>query len=326
MKAIIYTKYGTPDVLKVKQIAKPAFEPNDVLVRIKAVEVTKADCELRSFRFPVQWFWLPLRIALGVTKPKKQVLGGYFSGQIESVGKNVKAFQVGEEVFGCAGFGMGAYAEYLVISDSSTLLPKPVNLSFENAAAVPLGGLNALHYLRRAKLKKGEKVLINGAGGSIGTFAVQIAKSMGAIVTAVDSGIKENMLREIGADEFVDYTKQDFTQSAQQYDVIFNMVAGVPYSASIKALKPNGRYLLANPRLSDMFRSVITTRYSNKIVMFSFAGEKTEELSTLKDMLEAEEISSVVDIVYPMEQVAEAHRKVEAEERIGSVVISINSA
>ncbi len=324
MKAIIYTRYGSPDVLEIKSIEKTEPKNNEIRLKIYAAEATKSDCELRSFNFAVKWFWLPLRIMMGFTKPKNQVLGGYFSGKVEKVGKDVSKFKIGDQVCGSAQMKMGAYAEYLCLPEDFTIIQKPNNMNFEQAAAIPLGGLNALHYLRKAKINKGDKVLINGAGASIGTFAVQIAKSMDADVTAVDSGIKEIMLRNIGADHFIDYTKQQFTDNKGTYDVIFNMVAGISYSRCLRALKPNGRYLMANPRIYDMLRSSLTTRFTDKTVMFSFAGEKKEELLTLKEMIEEGKIKPIVDKVYPMEQASEAHRRVEMEQRLGSIVISIS--
>jgi NADPH:quinone reductase-like Zn-dependent oxidoreductase len=225
MKAIVYTQYGSPDVLQVKEVDKPKPKDDEVLIKVHAAEVTKADCEMRSFNFQVKWFWLPLRIAMGLTKPKKQILGVYFAGEVDSVGKDVSKFKTGDQIFGATRLRLGAYGEYVCLPASYTLVPKPNNMSFEEAAAVPLGGLNALHFLRKANIRKGEEVLVNGAGGSIGTFGVQIAKAMGAEVTAVDSTIKEELLRRIGADHFIDYTKEDFTSSGQTYDVIFDMVA-----------------------------------------------------------------------------------------------------
>lgn len=195
MKAIVYTEYGTPDVLQVKEVEKPKPKDDEILIRIHAAEATKADCELRSFKFAVKWFWLPLRIAIGLTRPRNLVLGGYFAGKIESIGKDVSNFEKGDDVFGTAKLRMGAYGEYVCLPASYTIVPKPNNLTFEEAAAVPLGGLNALHFLRKANVQSGEQVLVNGAGGSIGTFAVQIAKAMGAEVTAVDSSAKEEIGR-----------------------------------------------------------------------------------------------------------------------------------
>jgi NADPH:quinone reductase-like Zn-dependent oxidoreductase len=325
MKAIVYTKYGAPDVLQVKEVAKPNPKDDEVLIQIYAAEATKADCELRSFAFSVKWFWLPLRIVMGITKPKRQVLGGYFAGEVESVGKDVSKFRKGDQVFGSAGLRMGAYGAFVCLPASYTIVPKPHNISFEEAAAVPLGGLNALHFLRKAKIQDGDKVLVNGAGGSIGTFGVQIAKAMGAEVTAVDSTIKEEMLRRIGADHFFDYTTEDFAKSGATYDVIFDMVARSSYSACVKSLNPKGRYLMGNPRVSDMLRSVLTSKFTDKTAIFAFAGEKEEELLALKEMIETGKIKPTVDNIYSIDQAAEAHRRVETEQRLGIVVISMRN-
>jgi NADPH:quinone reductase-like Zn-dependent oxidoreductase len=323
MKAIVYSKYGSADVLHLQEVEKPVPNDDDLLIKVRAAEATKTDCELRSFKFQVMWFRLPLRVAMGLFKPRRQILGGYFSGEIESVGKNVSTFKQGDQVFGSARLRLGAYGEYLCLPANFTIGLKPDNMDFEEAAAVPLGGMNALHFIRKANIRKGEKVLINGAGGSIGVFGVQIAKAMGAEVTAVDNGIKEEMLRRAGADHFLDYTKEDFTKNSQTYDVIFNMVARSSYSRCVKALKPEGRYLMGNPRISDMLRSVLTSRFTDKSAIFTFAGEKEEELLALKEMIERGKIRSIIDKVYPMAQAAEAHKRVETEQRLGPVIISI---
>ena len=225
-------------MLRLEEVPQPTPNDAEILIRVRAAEVTKADCELRSFRFPVKWFWLPLRAVMGITKPKRQILGGYFSGEVEAVGKGVSRFTVGDQVFGAARLRMGAYGEYVCLPADYTITAKPSNMSFKEAAAVPLGGLNALHFLTMARVKKGDKVLVNGAGGSIGTFAVQIARVMGAEVTAVDSGIKQDMLRRIGADHFFNYTREDFTTSGHRYDVIFDMVARSSYTGCVAALNP----------------------------------------------------------------------------------------
>lgn len=323
MRAVVYTKYGDANVLHLEEVVKPEPKDNEVLIKVHAAEVTKADCELRSFHFAVKWFWLPLRLVLGVAKPKRTILGGYFSGVVESVGADVTSLQPSEQVFGCAQLRMGAYGEYMSLPENYTMVAKPANLSFEKAAAVPLGGLNALHFLNRANCQPGEKILINGAGGSIGTMAVQIAKSRGAEVTAVDAGVKEAMLRQIGADHFIDYQKQNFTHVDIKYDVIFDMVAQSSYTECVHALRPGGRYLMGNPRLSDMVRAVITSRLSDKKVIFAFAGETKQELIELKNMIEQGLVEPVVDRVYPLEQASEAHRLVETEQRLGCVVLSI---
>ena len=322
MKAIVYNKYGPPDVLQVKEVEKPVPKDDEILIKVHAAEATKADCEMRSFNFQVKWFWLPLRATLGLLKPKKQILGVYFAGEVESVGKDVSKFKKGDQVFGATKMRLGAYGEYVCLPSNYTIVPKPYNVNFKEASAVPLGGLNALHFLRKANIQNGEKVLVNGAGGSIGTFGVQIAKSLGAEVTAVDSTIKEDMLRRIGADYFFDYTKEDFTKSGQTYDVIFSMVANTSFSDCINTLNPRGRYVIANPRLSDMLRSVLTTIFTNKTAIFEFANEKEEELLTLKKMIEEGKIMPVVDKIFFFNQAAEAHQRVETEQRLGTVVIS----
>ena len=326
MKAIVYTEYGEPDVLHVKEIRKPEPDDDEILIRVHAVEATKADCEIRGFNFAVKWFWLPMRIAMGVKRPKQQVLGGYFAGIVETVGKNVTKFNPEDEVFGSTKMQFGAYGEYICVPANYTIVQKPNNISFEEAAAVPLGGLNALHFMNKANIQNGDKVLINGAGGSIGTFALQIAKTMGAEVTAVDSTVKEDILRRVGADHFYDYTKDNFTDGSKKYDVIFNMVARSSYSKCINSLAPGGRYLIGNPRLSDMIRSFFTSRFTSKTVIFAFAGEKEEELIELKDMIEEGKINAIVDGIYSPEQAAEAHRRVETEQRLGIVVISMGKS
>ena len=323
MQAITYSNYGPPDVLQLSDVEKPVLKDDEVLIRVRAAEATKSDCEMRSFKYSVKWFWLPLRIALGVRRPKRQILGGYFSGEIDALGKDVRHFAIGDQVFGTTQLRLGAYGEYVALPASYTIVPKPSNMSYAEAAAVPLGGLNALHFMRRAGIQAGEEVLINGAGGSIGAYGVQIAKSMGAEVTAVDSTIKEEMLRRIGADHFIDYTKDDFTSGGQTYDVIFDMVPGSSYSACIKALNRNGRYLAGNPRLWVMLRSVFTTRFTDKTARFAFARETKEELLALKGMIEDGILGSIVDRVFPMQQAADAHRLVEAEQRLGAIVIAI---
>ncbi len=324
MKAILYSEYGPPDVLQLGEVPTPSLGDDEVLIRVRAAEATKADCELRAFKFSVKWFWLPLRLAVGVRRPRRKVLGGYFAGEIAAVGSAVKEFAPGDEVFGAAGLRMGAYAEYVALPSSYTIAAKPANMDFAAAAAVPLGGLNALHFMRLANIKRGDKVLINGAGGSIGAHAVQIAKAQGAEVTAVDSAIKEQFLRRVGADHFVDYEKESFTGAGVTYDVIFDMVPGSDYRACIDLLNAGGRYLCGNPRLAVMWRSMLTTRFTDRTATCAFARETVEELTALRDMIENGEISSIVDRVLPMHQAADAHRLVETEQRVGAVVIAID--
>jgi NADPH:quinone reductase-like Zn-dependent oxidoreductase len=324
MKAVVYSKYGPPEVLRLAQVDKPVPRDNEVLIRVRAAEATKGDCELRSFRFPVKWFWLPLRIVFGITRPRRKILGAYFAGEVVAVGSQVKRFAIGDPVYGASGFRFGCYGEYLALPESASIAAKPQGMSFEEAAAVPLGGLNALHFMRGAAIQEGESVLIHGAGGSIGTHAIQIAKSMGAVVTAVDKASKEAGLRRLGADQFIDYNKQRFEDKLASYDVVFNMVPSASYSACLRTLKPGGRLLSGNPSFSTMLRAPLTTWFTDKKVKFAFAKESTAELEDLRSMIEDGSVQSIVDTVYEMEQASEAHRRVEAEDRVGAIVLSMS--
>ena len=323
MKAVVYHKYGSPDVLHVAEVKTPRPKDNELLIKVFAAEVTKADCEMRSFNFPVKWFWIPLRLVFGVTKPRRQVLGGYFAGDVTEIGKDVTKYKVGDKIFGTTGLRFGAHGAYVNLPENQTLALMPNNISYAEAAATPLGALNAIHFMRLANIQAGEKVLINGAGGSIGTFALQIARDMGAEVSVVDSGLKEDMLRGLGAVEFIDYTKTNFADLGGTYDVVFDMVAGSSFDDCVKVLKPDGRLLLGNPRISKMVRCALTNRFTDKTARFAFAKETEAELLDLKVLLETGRITAVVDKVLPMEQVAEAHRLVETEQRIGAIVLSI---
>ena len=330
MKAIIWTKYGPPDVLQLQDVAKPIPKEDEVLIKIYATTVTTGDCELRSLKLPL-YFSLPMRIYVGFRKPTRITIPGMeLAGEIESAGKGVKIFKEGDQVFGTTGFSMGAYAEYVCLPEESevtegVLAIIPANLTYEQATAIPVGGLEALHFIRKSNIQSGQKILINGAGGSIGTFAVQIAKYYGAEVTAVDSVGKLEMLSSIGADQVVDYSQEDFTKSGESYDVIFDVVGKSSFSGSIRSLKPNGRYLLANPGLSQMARGRWTSMISSKKVIFGAAIHKTEALIFLKKLIEAGKINPVIDRSYPMEQIAEAQRYVETGQKKGNVVITIKN-
>lgn len=323
MKAITYARYGPPEVLTLAEVDKPKIKNDEVLIRVRAAEATKADCELRSFRFAVNWFWLPLRLAMGVARPRNRILGGYFAGEIAELGEDVMRFKTGDKVFGYSGLRFGAYGEYVALPAGYTVTAQPANMRAQDAAAVPLGGLNALHFLRLAKIQPGEKVLINGAGGSIGAHGVQIARASGGVITGVDAARKENFVRRMGADHFIDYQSADFSSNGGLYDVIFDMVPTSSYRACMRALTPNGRYVTGNPRLSVMLRIMLTNRFSQKRASFAFARETIEELETLRDMIEAGQIVSIVDRVLSMKDAAEAHRLVETEQRIGAIVISV---
>ena len=324
MKAIVWTKYGSPDVLQLKEVEKPTPKDNEVLVKVHATTVTVGDCETRALKSPLvlRFFW---RLYNGFRKPKRiTILGQELAGEIESVGKDVTLFKKGDEVFGpTTGFSFGANAEYVCLPEDGVLALKPKNMSYEEAATVPVGGLNALHFLKKANIEPGQRALINGAGGSIGTIAVQLVKSMGAEVTAVDSAEKLGMLRSIGADHVIDFTQENFTKSGETYDVIFDVVGKSSFSGCVRSLKNEGFLLLGNSWMSRSVRGLWTSMRSSKKVISGIADYKTEQLVFLKDLIEEGKIKTVIDRRYPLEQTAEAHRYVETGNKVGNVVITV---
>ena len=327
MKAMVWTEYGPPEVLQLKEVETPTPKDKEVLIRIYATTVTAGDCEQRSLTLPILHRLL-MRAYVGLKRPKRiTILGMDVAGEIEAVGKDVKLLQAGDQVFAATGFvGMGANAEYICLPEEpekGALALKPANMTYEEAAAVPVGGLEALHFLRQGNIQIGQKVLINGAGGTIGTFAVQLARYFGADVTGVDSTSKLDMLRSIGADQVIDYTQEDFTKSGKIYDFILDVVGKSSYSGSIRSLKQNGRYLIANPGPSQMVRGRWTSMTNSKKVIFGAASPKTEDLIFLKELIEAGKMRSVIDRRYPLEHIAEAHRYVETGHKKGNVVITV---
>jgi NADPH:quinone reductase-like Zn-dependent oxidoreductase len=327
MRAIIWTEYGPPDVLQLREVEKPTPKDNEVRIRICATTVTSGDCEQRNLTLPF-WHQLALRMYVGLKKPVRiPILGMELAGEIESVGKDVKRFREGDQVFAATGFtGMGTYAEYICLPEEpeeGALASKPANMTHEEAAAVPVGGQEALCFLRQGAVQSGQKVLINGAGGTIGTFAVQLAKAFGAEVTAVDSTGKLDVLRSIGADHVIDYMQEDFTRSGETYDVILDLVGKSSFSGCMRSLKQDGRLLIANPGLSHRVRGRWASMTGGKNVLFGAADPKTENLLFLKELIEAGQLRSVVDRCYPLEQTAEAHRYVETGQKKGNVVITV---
>ena len=328
MKAIVWTDYGSPEVLHLKEIDKPTPKDNEVLIKIMATTVTSGDCEQRSLKLPI-WQRLAMQVYVGFNKPSRiTILGMELAGEIEAVGKNVKRFKEGDSVFAATGFvSMGTYTEYICLPEEpegGALAIKPTNMTYAEATPVPVGGLEALYFLRQGNIQSGQKVLINGAGGTIGTYAVQLAKYFGAEVTGVDSTEKLDVLRTIGVDHIIDYTKQDFTQNGETYDFILDVVGKSSFSGSLKSLKPNGCYLIANPNLSQMIHGQWTSITSSKKVLFGATYPKAEDLVFLKELIEADKIKSVIDRRYSLEQTAEAHHYVENGHKTGHVIISIH--
>jgi NADPH:quinone reductase-like Zn-dependent oxidoreductase len=325
MKAVACTDYGPPDVLQVRDVEKPTPKHNEVLVRIRATTVTAADCEIRRFDFP-GWVWLPIRLWFGLRRPRRPVLGQELAGDVEAVGKDVGSFRRGDRVFAATGIRLGAHAEYICLRETpegGAMATMPSNLSYEEAAPVPYGGGEALQFLREGKIRSGQKVLINGAGGSFGTFAVQLAKVFGAQVTAVDSTPKLEMLRAIGADQVIDYTQEAFTDSGEAYDVIFDVVRGSPSSRMVRSLRKNGAYLTANPGLSEVMLALWIPRSSSKRVVLGVSSGTNEDLAYLRGLIEAGKIRPVLDRRFPLDQMAEAHRYAETGQKKGNIVIAV---
>ena len=328
MKAVIWTKYGSPDGLQLREVEKPTPKDNEVLIKIHAATASTPDTELRRLKLPIL-FAVPIRIYLGLTKPTRiKILGTEFAGEIESMGRDVTGYKPGDQVFGYTGLGMGTYAEYMCLSEKPSALAsvmgkKPLNLTYEEAAAVPFGGLEALHSLGKAPIQPGQKVLIVGAGGTIGSYAVQFAKLYGAEVTGVDHTVKLDMLRSIGADHVIDYTREDFTKNGRTYDVILDTFGKSPFAGSIRSLNENGTYLNDNPGLFGGIRARRATKNSNKKVLTWTAGYTTKNLLALKELVEAGKIKPVIDRRYPLEEIAEAHRYVDGGLKKGNVVITL---
>lgn len=306
MKAIICTKYGPPEVLQVKDVEKPSPRNNEVLIKIFATSVTASDCIIRSFKLPVT-MWIPARLALGITKPRKAILGLVLSGEIERVGDNVKQFKKGDKVFAHTFLRFGTYAEYTCLPETSAITLMPSNTSFEEAAAIPFGGTLALYYLKKANIQKGHKVLIYGASGAVGTSAIQLARYFGAEVSGVCSTANLELVKSLGADRVFDYTKEDFTDNVKQYDLIFDAV-GKKKSSHLqykKAVRSNGKFI-----------SVDDENPGERAVC-------KENLITLKELTEIGIMKPVIDKIYPLDQIVDAHRYVDKGHKKGNVIITV---
>ena len=322
MKAIVYEKYGSPEVLQLSEVETPTPKEAEVLVKIRATSVTKFDCWMRSSTAP-PGFGLLSRFASGIKKPKQMILGTDFAGEIEAVGKDVTRFKVGDQVYGFSGFAMSTHAEYICLPEEAMTL-KPVNRTYKEATAVIQGGLTALFFLQKANIQRGQKVLIFGASGGVGGYAVQLAKNhFGAEVTGVCSTSKMEYVKSLGADQVIDYTQEDFTQNGQVYDVVFDTVGKTSVSRTRKSLQENGWYLLATFGLPMLVQLLRFSKFSGLNFEFGTLTEVNSDLIILRELLEKRVIKPTVDRSYPFEQVAEAHRFVESGQKMGNIVITV---
>jgi 2-desacetyl-2-hydroxyethyl bacteriochlorophyllide A dehydrogenase len=305
MKAIIYTQYGPPEVLHLSEVEKPTPKDNEILLRIKATAVNSGDVRLRKADpFAV-------RFIFGLLKPKINILGSVFSGEVESVGKQVKLFKAGDQVFGHIDMRFGAYAEYLCLPEDGSIAMKPGNILHQEAAVIPFGGVTALHFIKKAAIKPGQKVLVIGASGAVGSAAVQLAKAYGALVTGVCSTSNIDLVKSIGADYAIDYTKEDFTQNGERYDVIFDTVNSISVSRSLKSLSKNGTMILSAAGMPEMVQGLWISKTSSRKVLTGVISHAAKDITFLKELIEAGKMRPVIDRTYDLAQMAEAHAYVE---------------
>ena len=322
MKAVVYDRYGSPEVLQVREIETPVPKDNEVLIRNRAATVTLYDCWLRRGTGP-PGFGLISRIDSGFRRPKRQVLGTEFAGEVASVGKDVTQFKPGDAVFGFTGMHFGAYAEFVTMPQDGMIALKPDNLTYEEAAAVPYGSLTALFFLSKADIQPGQSVLIFGASGGVGTAAVQLAKVFGADVTGVCSGSKADMVRSLGADHVIDYKTEDFTKRSEKYDVIFDTIGKSPFSGSVRSLKKGGIYLFATFGLTRLLRILwLKLVMRRRVGPLAVIDENPEDLVYLKELAENRKLKPYIDRCFPFEQAAQAHEYVEGGHKQGNVIIS----
>lgn len=323
MKAIVQTKYGPPEVLQLQDVEKPTPKEDEVLIRIRAATVNATDPVFRKGEPFIARFFT------GLTRPRKPIPGTELAGEIEAVGVDVTRYKEGDQVYASTGLAYGAHAEYICLPEDGPLAPKPANMSYGEAAAVCDGAFGALNFLRDAgNIQSGKEVLINGASGAVGTAAVQLAKHFGAEVTGVCSTANLELVKSLGADKVVDYTKEDFTKSDQSYDIIFDAVAKSSFSSCKDSLKPGGVYIFTGPSPANMLQMLWTSLFGNKKAAMTAPGnrsssDKTKDLTFLKELIEGGKLRSVMDRYYPMEQIAEAHKYVEAGHKKGNVVITM---
>jgi NADPH:quinone reductase-like Zn-dependent oxidoreductase len=322
MKAVVATKYGSPEVLELREVTKPVPKADEVLVKVYATTVTAGDARVRSFTVP-RSAWLPARLTLGLTKPKKAIPGMVLAGEVEAVGSDVQQFKPGDQIYAYDITRLSTYAEYACVPKESAMAFKPSTVTYEEAAAIPFGAITALYFLRKGKILSGQQVLIYGASGSVGTAAVQLAKFFGAEVTGVTSAGNVELVKSIGADHVIDYTAEDFTKNGETYDIIFDTVGKVSHTDVLRALKNGGAYLLAVAGPSELIQRMWASKRSGKTFIGETAYPTSEDLVYLNDLVEAGMFRPVIDRCYPLEEIVEAHRYVDQGRKKGNVVITI---
>lgn len=318
MKAIVSTKYGSPEVLEILDLPKPTPQDNEIVIRMKASSVSSGDARIRRAD-PFM-----IRLFFGMFKPKKGIFGAVVAGEVEAVGKNVTKFEIGDKVYGGSGMKLGAHAEYIALDENAAINKMPNNVSFEEAAAIPFGGTASLHFLSEAKIQPGESVLVIGASGALGTSAIQLAKEMGAEVTGVCSTDNVDLVLELGADHVIDYKKADYTKMGVKYDVILETIGKTELSDNLKTLKPTGRLMMASADVCTMIRGGIAGKFGKKTVQSGVIKETAENIEYLTSLVEANKLKPVIDSTYAMENIRLAHQRVDTGRKVGNVIVKFN--
>jgi 2-desacetyl-2-hydroxyethyl bacteriochlorophyllide A dehydrogenase len=318
MKAIVSTKYGAPEVLQMKEVDKPVPGENEILIKIHATSVSSGDARMRRADPFV------IRLIFGFRKPKKSIPGVVLAGEIEAVGSSVSRFKAGDQVFGSSGMAFGAHAEYVAVPEDAVLALKPATISYEEAAAIPFGGTAAMHFLRLANIQAGQKVLVYGASGALGTVGIQLAKNFGAEVTAVCSSANFDLVKSLGADKVIDYTKEDFTSKREHYDVVFDTLGKSPLGKTLGSLRKGGVLLLANAGLGTMISSAFRSNFGNKKIVSGVIKETSEDMNSFKQLMEDGKLKAVIDRIYTLKQISEAHAYVDKGHKKGNVIIAIH--
>jgi NADPH:quinone reductase-like Zn-dependent oxidoreductase len=333
MRASVLSEFGPPDVLQLREVAKPVPKDRDVLIRVHAASVGFGDTLVRDFaavspkKFHMPWlFWLFGKLAFGFKKPRVNILGSEFAGRVEAVGRRVTRFQAGDPVFGYRGPRMGAYAEYLCMAETGVMTTKPANMTYEQAAASPYGAIMALGLLRKLRLRPGQEVLVVGASGGIGPAVVRLAKfHFGARVTGICGTARQEYVKSLGADEVIDYTKEEFLDRPETYDVVIDILGKTPYSRCRRVLRPRGRLVFVSFKMKQILQMLRTSVLGGKRVVCALVAEKQEDLVSARELMEAGKIQTIVDRAFPLEQAADAHRYAESGAKKGYVVISLAS-